>query len=777
MPRPRIAIYLALSALVVAGPGPGARAQVPTGTPARSSSAPDDAAPLTEQPAAGTTASAPAAEAAPEVEGLARGPEPAAARAADEAIPAEVPPTEANAEASAGEVAAEPSASREGADAAGGADGAEASVEASNAPGAGDTDLEVAADGDEVVAAVTATAAGCSPCDDAEAGAMGELVALVDGAVRAYRREHLIPGVVVSVVLDGKPAFARGYGFADVEAGVPVDPEATLFRIGSVSKTFIWTAVMMLAERGQLDLDSDVRGYLGGLELPLHGDEPITLNQLMTHRAGFEDTLAIFTHADGDGVSLADRILEDRPERVMDPGSRTSYSNWGSSLAALVVQKVSGQPFEAFMQEEILDPLGMGSTTLRGPSQLPPELRARLATGYGMKAGFPEPEPYLQVSSHAPIGAISTTASDMTRWMAFHLGGGALDDRRLLSASTHATLWRRPFADRPAAADLVRGFMHIPMSDRWTFGHGGATSTFLSNMTLVPERGLGLFVSQSTTDSRPLIEELAPLVVAALAGQAPDLHRVASAPPMPESGRAEYAGTYLPNRRSFTRFDKLFAALSPASVATASAAAGLTVVLNGKPARFVPVDGAKDTFEDALGRRIFFGRDEGGGVAYLAGPMGVHTYEKTGLLDDPQVLVLVFLVALLFSFTTWSLAVRRAGRKQTHSWLGAIVRWIGLAGSLAVVALLVALVWTGMTYASFRVTDLDQYPPLALVVLQTTARVVFGAGIVALLTLVPAWRGSGFGKALALHHTLWALATATLAAYLALWNLVFAPFV
>ncbi|HSR47309.1 MAG TPA: serine hydrolase domain-containing protein, partial [Anaerolineales bacterium] len=115
-----------------------------------------------------------------------------------------------------------------------------------------------------------------------------ELEAFLDELMAKDMEEHHIAGAAVSVVKDGLLFFAKGYGFADLENGIPVDPDATVFRIGSVNKLFTWTAVMQLVEQGKLDLDADINEYLD-FPIPDTYPQPITLKHLMTHTAGFED--------------------------------------------------------------------------------------------------------------------------------------------------------------------------------------------------------------------------------------------------------------------------------------------------------------------------------------------------------------------------------------------------------------------------------------------------------------------------------------------------------
>ncbi|MEO8011614.1 MAG: serine hydrolase domain-containing protein, partial [Dokdonella sp.] len=201
--------------------------------------------------------------------------------------------------------------------------------------------------------------------DDASAAA--GLSAYVDGVVSSFQREHGLAALTVAVVKDDDLLLGRAYGFSDIEGARRAEAETSLFRIGSVSKTFTWTAVMMLVERGLLDLDADLNGYLKQVKVNEAFGQPVTMRQLMHHRAGFEDSLRLFAVADDDTRSLAELLAEHLPKRVYPPGMRTSYSNWGAGLAAQVVEDVAGEPYGVFLQREILDPLGMRDTTWTPP--------------------------------------------------------------------------------------------------------------------------------------------------------------------------------------------------------------------------------------------------------------------------------------------------------------------------------------------------------------------------------------------------------------------------
>ena len=196
----------------------------------------------------------------------------------------------------------------------------------------------------------------------------------MDGAVNAELIARHIPGASVALVRGDQVIFAKGYGYADIEKRQPVVANQTLFRIGSVSKLFIWTAVMQLWEEGKLDLDADVNTYLKDFQIPATYSEPITLKNLMTHTPGFEDLATdgrLFVNNSSDIMPLGKYLKDRMPARIRPPGEVTAYSNYGSALAAYIVAQVSGMPYDEYVEKNILLPLGMRNTTFEQP--LPPE--------------------------------------------------------------------------------------------------------------------------------------------------------------------------------------------------------------------------------------------------------------------------------------------------------------------------------------------------------------------------------------------------------------------
>ena len=204
-----------------------------------------------------------------------------------------------------------------------------------------------------------------------------ELEAFLDDFFMRKMEEYHIAGAAISVVKDGQLFFAKGYGYADIENGVLVDPEQTIFRIGSNGKVFTWTAVMQLVEQGKLDLDADVNTYLD-FRIPDTFSQPITLKHLMTHTSGFDDRwLESLVSDDSELMSAREWLISNMPGPVRPPGEAAGYSNYNAMLAGYIVARVSGLPYEQYMQEYIFTPLGMTHSSAQSP--LPENLGSYLS--------------------------------------------------------------------------------------------------------------------------------------------------------------------------------------------------------------------------------------------------------------------------------------------------------------------------------------------------------------------------------------------------------------
>lgn len=326
--------------------------------------------------------------------------------------------------------------------------------------------------------------------DGAEQLTKNDLDAWLDGYMPYALNSGDIPGAVVTVVKDGEILTARGYGYADVEKRTPVIPDQTLFRPGSVSKLVTWTAVMQEVGKGNIDLDADVNTYLD-FRIPARGDKPVTMRHLMTHTAGFEETVKYLIMSDPEYLmSLEEYIKRWVPDRIFDPGTTPAYSNWGTALAGYIVERVSDTPFNDYVDQNIFAPLGMNNSTFRQP--LPDKFTDHMATGYSRASEDPIK---FELVGPYPAGSLSSTGTDMARFMIAHLQKGELDGKRILDAETTEMMHNSPLTVIPPLNRMELGFFETNTNGRQVIAHLGDTQGFHSSLHLFMNENVGFYVS------------------------------------------------------------------------------------------------------------------------------------------------------------------------------------------------------------------------------------------------------------------------------------------
>jgi len=374
----------------------------------------------------------------------------------------------------------------------------------------------------------------------------GELGNALSAQIEDLLATYRIPGATVSVVADGELLFAKGYGWSDIDRDRPVVAEETLFHAASVSKLFLWTAVMQLVEEGLVDLHADINEYLGDVRIPPTYRESITLEHLLTHTAGFEEmTGPLF----GDELPvLGDYLVRYMPDRIFRPGAYAAYSNYGAALAAYIVERVSGTPCDTYIDEHILQPLGMDSSSLTQPP--PPELAARESASYALRFGrLKENAPTLDLLP--AVGGLSTTATDMAAFMIAHLQGGQYGDTKIMAQRTAELMHQRQFVTDDRLPGMCYGFLEYFRNGERLILHGG-DAAFHSILALIPTRNVGVFFSINSSGSGigPIITQ--EFLMEFLDRWFPVTSEIAEMPPAVEAGlgNAERcAGTYLPTRR------------------------------------------------------------------------------------------------------------------------------------------------------------------------------------------------------------------------------------
>lgn len=320
-----------------------------------------------------------------------------------------------------------------------------------------------------------------------------DLEAFLDGVVPLQIAREDIAGAVISVVKDGKPFFSKGYGYSNVEKRIPVSPDATLFRPGSISKLFTWTSIMQQVELGKLDLDRDVNDYLD-FKIPQTFPKPITLRNIMTHTPGFEETIQELFVGDASNLKPLDQYLKEHlPVRIFPPGTVPAYSNYATALAGYILQRVSGEPWANYVENHVFNPLGMSHCTVRQP--LPDNLKALMSNGYDVASEPAKPFEWVEA---APAGSSSVTAADMQHFMIAHLQNGQYEGVQILRPETAQMMHSRQFSNLPDMNAMALGFYEETRNGHRIIGHAGDTQYFHSDLHLILDSGVGFFISYNS---------------------------------------------------------------------------------------------------------------------------------------------------------------------------------------------------------------------------------------------------------------------------------------
>ncbi len=542
----------------------------------------------------------------------------------------------------------------------------------------------------------------------------------IDGVMSAHLEAYDIAGATVAVVRDGEVLLAKGYGFADVEERRKVDDDVSLFRIGSISKLFVWIAVMQLVEQNRLDLNTDINEYVDAFDIAEAFHGPVTMADLMTHGAGFEDqVIGLFSRDEASLRELPAIIADEMPRRVRPAGEAASYSNHGTGMAAHVVEAISGLDFIDYVERNITGPLGMSHTTLRQP--VPAHLIAYMSKGYTFSDRKFDEKPFEFVPL-APVGAVSASAADMARLMIMFLREGAygpdgaagLDGTDSVAAANdiagqgrilRASSMRRALSPlhrhAPEVNPMGHGFIDSSSNGEWVIGHGGRTLWFHSDLALLPDHEVGVFVSYNSARGRTAKgafmrqfmdhyfpfddpEEIAPPA---------DLEAWASR-------ASRYEGSYRANRYSHSTIAKI-GALGAVEVSATDDGALMT----SSTGRIRWLEVSPLVFREEMGHdRLVFREDADGNITHLfLSGLPIIAFDRLSAYETPRthaVLAVSSALLLILTVVLWPIAalvrskhgyeVRREHRLPTgarlSAWTGAalmVVFAAGLAFALA----------------------------------------------------------------------------------------------
>lgn len=432
-------------------------------------------------------------------------------------------------------------------------------------------------------------------------------------------------GASVVVVKDGKVLAEKGYGYADQESKTPVDPKSTAFRVASVSKTFTAAAVMQLVEQGKVDLQADFQTYVKGLEFDNPFDKPVTVENLLTHTTGFEirDPQQEDIHADFNKiVSMEDYAQQHMPPVVREPGSAYMYDNFSFLLLGMIVENVSGEPFETYMQQYIFKPLGMDNSSF----VLNDKFKDQLATGYD--AVHNPLDLYTLSPTPMPQGGMLSTAEDIGNFMIAFLNDGVKDNERILKESTVKSMEQYRSSIHPVLPDTTYGFeaaFQLPGagSTPAIITKAGDLIGFSSYLFLIPEQNTGVFLTYN--QSGALRNLFYPAFIQTFFPQYAEPVEIKDFTPQSTNELQRFAGLYADLRLSTIVSSLKNGGTEPGKLSISDAFLG--------PRTLIQVD--KNLFKDELTGQFTAFKEQADGTIYMKEPyLNPLGYEKKG--QKPQ---------------------------------------------------------------------------------------------------------------------------------------------
>jgi CubicO group peptidase (beta-lactamase class C family) len=485
-----------------------------------------------------------------------------------------------------------------------------------------------------------------------------DLEAFFDGIVPLQLQRSDAAGATVLVRKDGKELLKKGYGFSDISKKKPVDPDSTIFRLASISKLFTWISVMQLVEQRKLDLDEDVNKYLDFRIVPAFG-KPVTLRNLMTHTAGFEEEIRDILLTDPKKATpLREFLIENQPRRMFPPGEVPAYSNYGVGLGGYIVQHASGQMFEDYVAEHIFQPLAMKHSSFRQPlaenlSQLPSE---------GYRNNTEKPAVGFEIFTPAPAGGISSTASDMGRFAEALLNDGGLDGHRILKPETLQAMWTKQFGTSDALPVMCMGFYQTWRNGLRFIGHDGDLIAFHSMFLVEPKEKLVIFISYNSAGAASktrteILNSFADRYYPS--SQAPNFQKLAM-----EEVKA-IKGTYQATRRAVSTKLSLGNLLSQADANVDKD--GILKIdefkdLRGHVRKWKPI--GKDLWQDQDDQRwIFAIRDSAGKIVRLAVSFPGVQFERVIWYENSNVILPLLCICLAILILVIVASLVRVGRR------------------------------------------------------------------------------------------------------------------
>ncbi len=431
----------------------------------------------------------------------------------------------------------------------------------------------------------------------------------LDKTVSVMVDEKEVKGAVVAVVKNMNIEHSQGYGFADEEQGIAADNDTTAFRIGSISKTFVAIAALQLVEEGRLDMNAPITEYLES-DFPKFKYD-ITIHELLTHTAGFEDMISgIAVHDLNNAEPLALSVRKYMPAQVFVPGEVVSYSNYGIALAAYVVERISGQDFHQYVDNHVFKPLGMTETSFELDYNGVAVSKAYATDGQETS------EPFINLY---PEGSVVSTADNMAKYMLWLMD----DSNKILNAKAKQQLFNQQHTMFDEFEGMGYTWSRKEHNDVVYYAKKGETVNFYSRIVLYPDQKTGVFLSFNTYVNEGKLNSIMSEVTDLLIGTEKQNGSYTG------EQTADLSGYYITTRSNFETLEKVMNFMIPNRVVNISGNLSDGFKMNGEKLSAI----GENYYSTPIGELKYIERD---GRSYLATETATsyvqtHWYESNGM--------------------------------------------------------------------------------------------------------------------------------------------------
>ncbi|AWI05481.1 serine hydrolase domain-containing protein [Clostridium drakei] len=470
-----------------------------------------------------------------------------------------------------------------------------------------------------------------------------------------------VPGAVFTVVKDNKVIFEKGYGYSDLDKKTSVDPKTTVFRLASISKLFTATAVMQLKQKGKINLKEDVNKYLKNFKIESKYSKPVTLENLLTHTAGFDEKFVGESQTESylKEKSLKDNLVSHSRPLIREPGIVPQYSNYGMAVAGYAVESVSGVPFAKYMKNNLLKPLHMNNTSFIFDKKT----LANLSQGYDYKNGIYKKVP-LYGQTFLPSAGLKSTADDMAKFMIAHLNNGTYENSTILNKDSISDMHKNHFPTDMSIPCMGYGFSENYINGVKVLMHGGSEYGFHSMLYLIPGSNLGFFISTNGQEGGAVCDIASQHFMNRYYPKSKSQLTTNTEAEFEKSNFKKFEGTYMLTRCSKKDIGKLMMLLYPCAK-----------IKSTKDALIVKYNNIESTYKEIeplvfinteKGDTFTFKSDKPGNV-YIINSSSATAYEKIQWYENPVLHKIIFaLFSILFLFMSIIMILLKSKKKITE---------------------------------------------------------------------------------------------------------------